>query len=191
MKLSLPLKLAVFVIVLFAVVIAACLLWTPLKIRYYAAKLESDDPKEQVAGVNGLLKYRQKGKMAIRNTITDQMEAELIIKYWNDINASNVMIDIDNGIHQVYWRAPCSPFRAAVDLNFLYATKLFLFKGVDVNERTYVKGCDGSETKYIWKTPLDEATSEKMRYLLRSHGGKTRKELLEEEVERRLKLIRD
>ena len=39
MKLTLPLKLGILVTVLFAVVVGVCLSWTPLKIKYYTAKL--------------------------------------------------------------------------------------------------------------------------------------------------------
>ncbi|MHC4663634.1 MAG: hypothetical protein ACYS8W_18390 [Planctomycetota bacterium] len=46
---SLPLKLAVAVIGIFGVTIAACLLYRPVKIRYYASKYESStDPAERI-----------------------------------------------------------------------------------------------------------------------------------------------
>ena len=65
MKVSLPMKLGIFVIVLFAVVIAACLLWTPLRIRYHLARFRSRDPEIRVKGVNGLLRMGEKGRKII------------------------------------------------------------------------------------------------------------------------------
>ena len=49
MKLSLPLKLAILVLVIFALTITGLLLYKPLKIRYYASKYEnSTDPAERI-----------------------------------------------------------------------------------------------------------------------------------------------
>jgi glucose-6-phosphate dehydrogenase assembly protein OpcA len=45
MKLSLPVKLGIFVVLLFAAVIATCLLWTPLRVRYYVGKLRSESSR--------------------------------------------------------------------------------------------------------------------------------------------------
>ncbi|MHC4660255.1 MAG: ankyrin repeat domain-containing protein [Planctomycetota bacterium] len=69
MKLSLPLKLGIGVVLLFAAITAACLLWTPVKVRHYTGKLKSDKPKERVAGVEGLLKMGWKGSEALANAL--------------------------------------------------------------------------------------------------------------------------
>jgi hypothetical protein len=45
MKLSLPLKLGITVIIIFGMVILGMALWRPMKIRYYAAKLRDKDIK--------------------------------------------------------------------------------------------------------------------------------------------------
>ncbi len=52
---KLYLKLGIFVLVLFALVIATCLLWTPVKVRYYTSKLHSGDIKVRQAYAKKLL----------------------------------------------------------------------------------------------------------------------------------------
>jgi hypothetical protein len=42
---GLPLKLAILVIVIFGLLVTGMVLWTPIKVRYYAAKLHSKDVK--------------------------------------------------------------------------------------------------------------------------------------------------
>jgi hypothetical protein len=58
---KLYLKLGIFVLVLFALVITTCLLWTPVKVRYYVGKLRSDHPAERVKGFKGLFSMGEKG----------------------------------------------------------------------------------------------------------------------------------
>ncbi|GAG36039.1 unnamed protein product, partial [marine sediment metagenome] len=48
MNFSLPFKLGVAVVALFTVVIAACLLWKPLQVKWYAAKLKSKNSGERM-----------------------------------------------------------------------------------------------------------------------------------------------
>jgi hypothetical protein len=55
MKSSLPLKLAIFVLILFALVVTAMLLWKPVKVRYYTSRLQSDKIKVRQAYAKKLL----------------------------------------------------------------------------------------------------------------------------------------
>jgi hypothetical protein len=52
---KLPLKLAIFVLILFALVVTAMLLWKPVKVRYYTSKLQSDNIKVRQAYAKKLL----------------------------------------------------------------------------------------------------------------------------------------
>ncbi|MHC4660319.1 MAG: formylglycine-generating enzyme family protein [Planctomycetota bacterium] len=76
---SLPLKLAVAVIVIFGVVITGMLIYRPLKIRYYAGKYEnSTDPAERIRIVDILCKS-EAGKKALydafrRRCISEQVK---------------------------------------------------------------------------------------------------------------------
>ncbi|MHC4660889.1 MAG: formylglycine-generating enzyme family protein [Planctomycetota bacterium] len=66
MKLSLPLKLAIAVIVIFALTITGLFLYRPLKIRYYAGKYEnSADPAKRIRIVDILCACGDKGKKAL------------------------------------------------------------------------------------------------------------------------------
>ncbi|TET36072.1 MAG: ankyrin repeat domain-containing protein [Planctomycetota bacterium] len=73
MKLSLPLKLGIGVVLLFAAVIATCLLWTPVKTRYYVGKYYSKDPDECKIGVKGILSLGSIG----REEMTKALDCEL------------------------------------------------------------------------------------------------------------------
>jgi len=68
MKLSLSTKLTLFVVLLFSAVTAVCLLWTPMKVKYYTAKLGSEDPKLFNDSVSKLMEMGAKGKDAIVRT---------------------------------------------------------------------------------------------------------------------------
>ncbi|MHC4661208.1 MAG: ankyrin repeat domain-containing protein [Planctomycetota bacterium] len=122
----LPLKLGIFVVLLFAAVIAACLLWTPVKIRYYTAKLESNDPKVRVAGIDGLLGMGDDGKRILYN-LPDITESEIgfIITYWNKLDEK-----IDARMYEGF------PLHLAVELKYINAVDLFLGKGADPDART-------------------------------------------------------
>ncbi|TET37521.1 MAG: formylglycine-generating enzyme family protein [Planctomycetota bacterium] len=55
MKLSLPTKLGITVIIIFGLLILGMVLWRPMKVRYYAAKLHSDDIKTRLHAAKILL----------------------------------------------------------------------------------------------------------------------------------------
>ncbi|TET39402.1 MAG: ankyrin repeat domain-containing protein [Planctomycetota bacterium] len=69
MKLSLPLKLGIGVVLLFAAVIASCLLWTPMRIRNYTFLYRSEDNKQCAAGINKLLSIGVKGEAELKNLL--------------------------------------------------------------------------------------------------------------------------
>ncbi|MHC4660650.1 MAG: hypothetical protein ACYS8W_03075 [Planctomycetota bacterium] len=62
MKLGLPLKLAILVVVIFGVTIAACLLFRPLRLRWYESKLDSDDVQTRRRAAEKLLTLGPDGR---------------------------------------------------------------------------------------------------------------------------------
>ncbi|TET35635.1 MAG: hypothetical protein E3J72_10835 [Planctomycetota bacterium] len=62
MKLSLPLKLTIFIVLLFAAVIATCMLWTPVRYMRYRSHLRSDD---KTVRANAVKKVAAEGLKAI------------------------------------------------------------------------------------------------------------------------------
>ncbi|TET36015.1 MAG: ankyrin repeat domain-containing protein, partial [Planctomycetota bacterium] len=127
MKTTLPIKLGIFVLVLFALVIATCLLWTPVKIRYYTAKLKSGDPKERVAGVDELLKRGALGQQALAGYYgCSNEEVEFIKKYWDNVGSK---IE-DKGDGSGFY-----PILFAAIKGYTNAVRLFIEKGADVNAR--------------------------------------------------------
>ncbi len=136
MKLSLPIKLGVFVVLLFAAVIAACLLWTPLKVRYYSGKLHSDNPKERVVGVDGLISMGSKGVKALAGVLGGgEKEAEFLSKNWKYYNTP-----IPGDKLKRY------PLHIAAESNFPDAARLIIDRGADLNT-----------TEKIGYTPLHRA----------------------------------
>ncbi|MHC4660276.1 MAG: ankyrin repeat domain-containing protein [Planctomycetota bacterium] len=128
MKFSLPVKLAVFVILLFAVVIAACLLWTPLQVRYYTAKLKSEDPKERVAGVDGLLAMGKTGKKTLLEYYKcGKEEMDFLAKYWLK---PNEMI-----INNYTRRKSQFPIHMACMYGYGITVSLLSDKGIDINSK--------------------------------------------------------
>ncbi|MHC4663629.1 MAG: hypothetical protein ACYS8W_18365 [Planctomycetota bacterium] len=69
MKLSLPLKLGILVVVIFGITIAAMLLYKPFKIRWYESKLDSGDVETRRQTVEKLLALGDGGKAALENGI--------------------------------------------------------------------------------------------------------------------------
>ncbi|MHC4662711.1 MAG: hypothetical protein ACYS8W_13605 [Planctomycetota bacterium] len=83
MKLSLPFKLGILVVVIFGLTIAACLLWTPLRVKYYTAMLKSDNPDEIVRGVDGLLETGKASRQAIAETLDlGEPAADFLSRFW-------------------------------------------------------------------------------------------------------------
>jgi formylglycine-generating enzyme required for sulfatase activity len=93
MKLSLPIKLGIFVVLLFSVVIAVCLLWTPVKVRYYVGKYEScADAKERIRIVDILCNMGEPGKKALYKVFREFCISEQV-----KIPAGSFMMGSDKG----------------------------------------------------------------------------------------------
>jgi hypothetical protein len=158
----LPLQLGIAVILLFTAVIASCLLWTPGRIKYYVGKLRSDNPKERVAAVDGLLGMGGKGVEALTEVFGGgKEEAEFLSENWKYYNR---LLPDD------WWQR--SPLHFAVKRNFYDSTQLLIDRGAIVNLKSH-----------YGRTPLDlalEYEHERTINLLRAHGGKTGEELKKE-----------
>ncbi|TET39362.1 MAG: ankyrin repeat domain-containing protein [Planctomycetota bacterium] len=74
MKLNLSIKLAIFIILLFAIVIATCLLWTPLWIKYHLANYHSTDIVKCSKGIKGMLSYSEESKSTIFELIRNELK---------------------------------------------------------------------------------------------------------------------
>ncbi|MHC4663416.1 MAG: hypothetical protein ACYS8W_17285 [Planctomycetota bacterium] len=81
MKISLPLKLAIAVVIIFGVTIAACLLYKPLKIRWYESKLDSEDVGERRQAVEKLLALGDGGKAVIEENVIGKDSDWIISKF--------------------------------------------------------------------------------------------------------------
>ncbi|MHC4661164.1 MAG: ankyrin repeat domain-containing protein [Planctomycetota bacterium] len=138
MKFSLPLKLAVFVVILFTLVITACVLWAPIKIRYYAAKLKSDNPKERVKGIDGLLEMGRKGRVAIVNNFPDGKEAgSMLVENWNDMYEMGVYSSRGGigslGVTVRYFDTPGGPFHVAAREGWIEVMKILIERGIEID----------------------------------------------------------
>jgi len=123
MKISLPIKLGAAVVLLFAVVIATCLLWTPVHIQHYAAKLQSDNPRERVSAIGGLLALGPKGLDVLAKELAGGMKAvKLLEENWKDYNKPM------DGVYEDYY-----PLHIACESGFSDAAEILLLKGADHN----------------------------------------------------------
>jgi ankyrin repeat protein len=140
---KLPLKLTLFVVLLFSAVIAVCLLWSPLRVRYYTEKLKSEKPNERVVGVDGLLRMGRKGLDALVSVLGGgKEEAEFLSKYWSHVNRE---IEID-------WY----PIHESVVKGYIDATKLIISKGADLSVKGY-KALPGGNSIHPVGKPLNIA----------------------------------
>jgi hypothetical protein len=189
---SLPLKLAIFVVLLFGVVIATCLLWTPVKIRRLTSKLHSRDAKGKVEAVDKLIDLGWKGMDALAKEMKGgKYEADFLVAHWKQPYKPTGR----NG-------PGFSPLHLAVSSKYMDAAALLIDSGVDVNaddghgktplhmavtlkstdfaEMLIKKGANVNPLTGIGDTPLDWAKEwgcKSTAALLRTHGGKTGKEI--------------
>ncbi|TET36809.1 MAG: ankyrin repeat domain-containing protein [Planctomycetota bacterium] len=198
MKISLPLKLGIFVVLLFAAVIATCLLWTPVKMRLLISKLHSSDAKKRVEAVDKLISLDWKGM----DTLAKEMdggreEADFLVMNWKQVD--NPPKRKRNG-----WGF--FPLYNAVSNKYMDAAALLIDRGADVNiadirgktplhmavtlknkdfaEMLIRKGANVNPLTSVGDTPLDWAKEwgcKSTAALLRSHGGKTGKEMRKEQ----------
>ncbi|TET39368.1 MAG: hypothetical protein E3J72_00640 [Planctomycetota bacterium] len=121
MKPSLPVKLAIFVVLLFVTVITTCLLWTPIWLRWYSSKFFSINIKKRVEGVEGLLAMGKRGKEFLLENFPDGKEgAEFLIKHWRDFNTE---IKVYESIRK--------PVFTAAEKGYAEVIALFIAKGAD------------------------------------------------------------
>ncbi|TET38444.1 MAG: ankyrin repeat domain-containing protein [Planctomycetota bacterium] len=138
MKLSLPIKLGIFVLVLFALVIATCLLWTPVKVQYYVGKVKSDDPKERVAGVDGLIGMGEKGVTVLSQELRGgAKEAHFLKEYWQGFNKP-----VKDNQYKRY------PLHLAAKVGFIDAAQLFISKGAEIDTKDTI-GCTPLHTASV------------------------------------------
>ncbi|MHC4664107.1 MAG: ankyrin repeat domain-containing protein [Planctomycetota bacterium] len=143
----LPLKLGIAVVLLFGMITAACFLWTPLRVRYYTAKLKSDDPKERIAGVDGFLGMGKKGVDALAGIVGGgNEEAWFLNSVWNNIN----------GIAFMY----TTPLMNAAINDYKDAVALLIDAGSNVNEK--------DSAGYV---PLHHVESSEVAAFLIEHGA--------------------
>jgi len=87
MKLSMPVKLGIAVVLLFAVVIAICLLWTPLKIRYYMRQVRSEKGERLKTAVSKLAALGNRGLQALSNeAVKGKEEIEFLLNHMDYIH---------------------------------------------------------------------------------------------------------
>ncbi|MHC4662889.1 MAG: ankyrin repeat domain-containing protein [Planctomycetota bacterium] len=123
----LPLKLGIFVVLLFGIVTAACLLYTPLRVRYYTAKLKSDNPKERVAGVDGLLGMGKKGVETLAEVLGGgKEEAEFLSAHVENADKADGKYDCVLGYQQL--SIALSPMHNAVEMRYKYALETLLLE---------------------------------------------------------------
>ncbi|MHC4662510.1 MAG: hypothetical protein ACYS8W_12540 [Planctomycetota bacterium] len=128
----------------------------------------SDDPKERVAGVDGLLKMGKKGVDALAQEIGEE-EAEFVFKYINQPDAEIVIpkLGIDKDI--------VSPLHIAARKDYTFAAELLLLNGAKPNATSLTDFNRTGKPNEIFLdgTPLELAVSTKMKKLLKSYGGTT------------------
>ncbi|MHC4661539.1 MAG: hypothetical protein ACYS8W_07600 [Planctomycetota bacterium] len=73
---SLPLILAVLVVIIFALTITAMLLYKPLRLRWYESKLDSDDIDTRRHAVEKLLTLGDGGKAALIPWLEKQLDSD-------------------------------------------------------------------------------------------------------------------
>ncbi|TET38073.1 MAG: ankyrin repeat domain-containing protein [Planctomycetota bacterium] len=119
MKLSLPLKLGIAVVLLFAAVIATCLLWTPVRVRSLAVKLHSYDSKEMLDAVESLLQIRGQGWQALQKEFqVGEDEVKFIYSRWSQPD------EVDSDGNTILHMAAQEGYCKALDL--------FILKGADI-----------------------------------------------------------
>ncbi|MHC4661912.1 MAG: ankyrin repeat domain-containing protein [Planctomycetota bacterium] len=155
MKLSLPLKLGIFVVLLFSAIIAACLLWAPIHVRYYRGKLQSPETEaeERVRGVTGLLRFGRKGLVVLAEELDGGEDAaRLLAENWKNVNKP-----AKNGY---LGRAA---LHVAAEKGYLKAARLLIYNGASPDGRMHFE-----------RTPLHVAAEYNQRgiaALLIEHGA--------------------
>ena len=124
MRISLPVKLGTAVVIILGLTLAACLMGTPLRVRYYKSKLKSDNPKERVAGVGGLSAMGNSGITALAEAAgCENEEAEFIVRHWKKVN-EKIAVGVEERLFPLY---------VALDRGYKKAAEYFILNNADVN----------------------------------------------------------
>ena len=123
-KITFPfeLKLGIFIIVLFGVVIAFCVLRNPLTVKYYQSQLKSGDIKIKTDAISALLELGNSGKDVLAKEFKNPHEMDLICKYWKEFDKNKKFALFE-----------------AVQYKSNRVAELFCARGADPNARTYKK----------------------------------------------------
>jgi ankyrin repeat protein len=121
------LKLGIFLILLFGIMITFCVLWNPLTVQYYRSQLKSGDMELKIAAISALLELGKSGNDALAKEFNNPHEMDLICKYWKEFDKNN-----KNALFE------------AVEYKSHKAVELFLARGADPNARAYKES--GSRT---------------------------------------------
>ncbi|MHC4662290.1 MAG: ankyrin repeat domain-containing protein [Planctomycetota bacterium] len=155
MKFSLPLKLGIFVVLLFAAVIGACLLWTPLRVRFHVLKYQSGDAEKIAGGIRGLLSIKRSGVEELEKMLqydlrnADDRRKVLVVEALLSVGkGGSAMLAKEFGDeeakfleeHLTHQEEPVEdnedsacPFHLAAENGFINALRLMISKGADVN----------------------------------------------------------
>ncbi|MHC4660991.1 MAG: ankyrin repeat domain-containing protein [Planctomycetota bacterium] len=152
MKLSLPVKLGIFVVLLFGVVIAFCVLWRPLKARYHVGQLLSKDANARHAGVASLIAMGERGKKALVENFPDGEEAAaILLDYWKRADADAdydlalaTFVEEVPGNTWMFQFSNCKALHVAARKNYTVLAELLIRQGADVQPKAH----------YTWKGKL-------------------------------------
>jgi ankyrin repeat protein len=86
-KFGLELKLGLIIVIIFGLLLAVFAAWDPIKIKYYAWRLDSDSPAERAAAAGELLNYGEDGLRKIELAFDSKIEAEFLKYAWQNPNA--------------------------------------------------------------------------------------------------------
>ncbi|TET36580.1 MAG: hypothetical protein E3J72_08320 [Planctomycetota bacterium] len=154
MKITLPIKLGIFVLVLFAAVITTCLLWTPVRIRYQLTKLHSKDGLKRISAVRALISMGPKGrdiltgefsggeeevdfwsrnleKLSSINKQTPQLFLHAV--YEGFYNTCDILISCGADVNCASYT---TPLHASVEIRNLQLVKLIIDSGADIDAKS-------------------------------------------------------
>jgi hypothetical protein len=145
------LKLAIGIIVVFGLLTLVFYLWIPLKIRYYRHLLYSDDSKDRIQAVDGLLTMGEKGMEVLTSFCGSQNATDLLVEGWENPDGRSgendfldvavlsghfnvVILFLDKGIEG--YPIDCIdgyPLYRAVIKNNIKIADLLIRRGADIN----------------------------------------------------------
>ncbi|TET31400.1 MAG: ankyrin repeat domain-containing protein [Planctomycetota bacterium] len=139
MKLGLPVKLGIVVVLIFAVLLLTLIFWTPIKIQYYLSQVRSRDVKKSIKGIEKLLALGEEGREGLIKSFPEGPDAaKLLVDNWNlkKIPDSEKRPPSEfftsNGMRKTYNR-PRVPLGAAVEEGYRKVCEIFIARGADVN----------------------------------------------------------